>query len=247
MTSPVRKRQRLFFVEDSLTQMYGLEAQIKATGMWEIDICTTPEDAWDRLLRLSEAGLLPNVVSIDLGLADLPNEPDRGLALLEKIRKKWEGLPLVIHSNLDVEINMVRTVVAQNASYIFLRDERDAEGFVTMLPFVARGFLVYSPTPSARLAQVLNTKPNPFHDHDDYWEMMELLERGLTYGDIGDRLSVASRTIKAWVKKVALDLHDNKEIVLETEDEGSDTSSNNYHYRRAVVNWFRQNRYRRDF
>lgn len=231
--------KRILFVEDHPLQMYGVSTLLIQND-WAVEIIETHKLAFDKLNDDSQRGMaVPDVISIDLGLGDKPEAADYGLELLEKIRKRWKGLPLIVHGTLvKVSEDIVRRIVAQGASYFYLGDAGDAQAFAMMLPYIAQGYVIYSPSPAARLTHIITTKPDPFIKNPEYWTTLKLLNEGKRYGDVAEIHVVGLEAIKARVKKIALTLEALNEIPQLAE------SSEDERFKPLVIEWYRKNRFR---
>ena len=236
-------KSKIVFVEDKGVQMYGVTRPLEETGRWQVIKCRNSEETLKTLNTASQKNELPSIVSIDLGLDDLPETTDRGLELLEKIRKRWQGLPIIAHSTLETNESIVRRVVAQGASYFYLRETGDVEGYIGILPFVAIGFLIYSPKPAAQLPRIASKVPDPFYTHPEYWRTLQLLENNYTYAQIAalDSKAKTEKGIMSRVKRIAMwlaELGEIEEIYLDEDN------LPNEGYRRVVVRWYRENKSR---
>ena len=231
--------REIYFVEDWEVQMYGV-ASLLDKKEWKIIHCSTRKEVMEKLEKSISNGTLPAIVSIDLGLEDKPEKPDYGLELLKNIRKRWEGLPIIVHSALSVDEETVKTVVEYGASYYYLKDKSDAQKYADLLPFVAQGILVFSQKPAGLLPKVITRLPDPFYDRPEYKRTIRLLAEGLTYAQIAERDSRAQtdRGIMARVNRIAAKLEALNEIDPIIESESPEP------YKEAVVNWYKKNRQR---
>jgi DNA-binding NarL/FixJ family response regulator len=142
----------------------------------------------------------PDVISVDLGL---PPEPERtiiGLRLLRELRSKFTLVPLAVHSGLQVEPGVLHELARIPASYIRIHDTDGVEAFAQMLPFIAQGFVIYSPSVAALLPTAIVVKPDPLDPK--HWEVLELLSKGYTYERAADKLSVTVGAIQARVSRM---------------------------------------------
>lgn len=233
-------KRAILFVEDREHQTVGVATPIKATGDWEVITCKTSIEATRMLDEMSKAGSLPSIVSVDLGLPPKPKEAEVGIDLLKNIRGRWEGLPIVVHSVLEVKENVVRTIISQGASYFYLFDEADVSAYIHLLPFLAQGYLVFSPTPASRLPSVVSVMPDPFQGNPEIWKTLQYLAQGATYLRIAEREGVGDRAIMARVKKAALVLEALGEIqiLLDSDDAAPEK------YKPYVIEWYHRNRVR---
>jgi DNA-binding NarL/FixJ family response regulator len=172
---------------------------------WQVIGETTPQAAMQRLRSLAEPGAhLPNLVSVDLGLPPDANRPWVGLKLLKEIQHNFGGIRLVVHSSLAVVDEVMHTILAVPASYVQIRDSESVLAFAIMMPFLARGYLVYSSTPGSQFPRAVVTAPDPL-SHDD-WELLALIAQTdphLTLEDIAERLHVDTSRISQRVRTIA--------------------------------------------
>lgn len=233
--SPLRKARVILFIEDFDVQADGVLRHLNKK-VWKAIRCKSPDEALRYLNEASDKGELPDVVSIDLGLEPKRSVPDIGLELLQAIRKRWGGLPIIVHSSLDVDESVVQKVVAQGASYYYLR-ESNLKTYVDLLPYVAQGIMIFTQVPAGYLPKVANRHPDPFFDRDEWKRTIKLLDEGLTYSQIAQRVGRTERAIMARVQRMA--------IKLETLDEIDPIAETESHepYRQAVVNWYRKNKH----
>ncbi len=242
-TKSTHAKNRIVFVEDKGVQMYGVTRPLEDTGRWQVIKCRTSDETLKILEAASRKNELPTIVSIDLGLDDQPDSPNRGLELLEKVRNRWQGLPIIAHSTLETTESTVRRVVAQGASYFYLRDEGDVEGYIGILPFVAIGFLIYSQKPAAQLPRIASKIPDPFYAHPEYWRTLQLLDNNYTYVQIAgmDSKAKTEKGIMSRVRRIAMwlaELGEVEDIYLDADN------LPNEGYRRVVVRWYRENKNR---
>jgi DNA-binding NarL/FixJ family response regulator len=232
----------LLFLENRTLQAEGLSSLLRYSSEWQMIHCRSGEEVWSKLERGSNSGELPDVVSLDLGIDDLPESPERGLALLEKIKSRWQGLPIIIHSMLDIHEPVIRKVVSQGASFFWLRDKAQLEEYIQILPFVANGFLIYSQKPALLLPRVVSQFPDPFFREPNYWKTLELLEKGYTYLRIAntDPSAKTERGIQNRVKTIVNTLIGLGEIPDFPDPDNIPSDA----YKQAAVQWYRSNKHR---
>lgn len=236
----MNKKEDILFVEDVEALSIGLISSLKTAGIWNVISCKTDGEAFRILDKMSLGRLLPRVISVDLGLPPKPKETEIGLNLIKKIRERWEGLPIVVHSFLDVKESVVKTIISQGASYFYLFDETDVKAYVGLLPYMAQGFLVFSPTPASRLPQVVSLIPDPFQKNPEIWRTLQHLAQGLTYARIGDREGVGERAIMQRVKRAAevLEVLGEIQLLIDSDDTAPER------YKPFVIEWYHRNRVR---
>ncbi|MCO5193120.1 MAG: response regulator [Anaerolineae bacterium] len=228
----------LLIVDDKLMTMRGISSELRRSGLWRVEEVSTPTEAIDMLETLEKRNDLPDVVSVDLGLADLPNEPQYGLSLLKRIRSTWDGLNLVVHSGLDVDEALVREVMQHRASYCHLVSAHEAQLYLQVLPFIAQGCLILSPTPAVQLHNYFSAAPDPFANNVELWGTLELMALGRTYTQIAKAEHVQPGTIKKRVQRLVTTL----ETLGEFEDQEEE---NERRHRQRLIRWYHQNSFRR--
>ena len=230
----------ILFVDDRESQTIGVLTPLREGGKWKVTTCKTAEETLSRLEEMSLEGKLPSIVSLDLGLFPKPREPEIGINLLRNIHERWGGLPLIVHSVLEVKDSVLRTIISQGASYFWLFDEGDVNTYIELLPFIAQGYVIFSPTPSSRLPQVVTVMPDPFQKNPEIWKTLSYLTQGLTYVRIAEKEGVGDRAIMARVKKAALVLDALNEILLPPDSDDVTPER----YKPYVIEWYKRNKVR---
>jgi DNA-binding NarL/FixJ family response regulator len=244
--------QHILIVEDSEGQLAGMFAVLHSRG-WQIDVAKSPIEALN-YLEEAKVGMrpLPHVISIDLGLMELIERPDYGLELLETIGNQWEGIELVVHSSIPrkqgsgddgVDETTVRRVMTQGASYFYLRDQPNLLAYADMLPYVLKGYVVYSPMPALLLREIARAKPTPFVQDEKALTTLKKLHEGKTYREIADEERLAEQTIRSRVANIYSALVALGEISSKR-NEGDETPIRAGEYREAVLSWYRKNKWR---
>lgn len=231
---------RLLFVENNPDQMQAAKAELEAAG-WQTHLVRAPDEAQKLLERNQDT--LPDVISVDLGLLEKKEDPEYGLKLLHDIRERWSpsALPLVVHSAISgTKFNerLVRKVAASGASYFWLRDEAHVRAYVLMMPFIAQGYIVYSPSPAGMLQRVLSASPPPFVNNSTLVQTLKFLNEGKTFEQIGKLEKHGDKAIQARVKKMA------ETLELLGEIGPLEESQSTAPYRNALVKWYLKNSYR---
>jgi len=236
------KKRTLLFLENRTWNIGGLSSLLRHSSEWQMIHCQSSNEVWSTLEAGSNIGELPDVVSLDLGIDDLPDDPDRGLELLEKIKNRWQGLPVIVHSMLDIHEPVVRKVVSQGASFFWLRDKAQLEEYIQILPFVANGFLIFSQRPALLLPRAVSRFPDPFFRKPEYWKTLELLDKGHTYLQIAntDPSAKTDRGIGRRVKVMVDTLIGLGEIPEFPDPDNIPADA----YKQAAIQWYRANKHR---
>jgi DNA-binding NarL/FixJ family response regulator len=185
----------LLLVDDNPLQLEGLKQRIFDLWQdrWQIQSARSSGEALEQLRDMSAN--LPDLVSVDLGLPPDRDNPRIGLELLSKIHQDYGGLHLAVHSQLGVTPQTLHKILLIPASYIQIYDPHAVQTFATTLPLMAKGYVIYSPTPTADIPKALVVKPDPLDDEE--WVVLRYLikEPPLPYQEIADRLHDAGRPL----------------------------------------------------
>lgn len=192
-----------------------------------------------------------DIISIDLGLDGDREGYGDGLSLLYKFRAEYQTLPIVIHSMRSPKAAAVADILANRASFLLLLDENDMLNYAHFLPEILKGYLVFSPRAASHFSQVVATQMNPLPKRE-YWQTLEYIAHPdhLSYRQIGDRLGLAAKAIKARVRKIAEvlaeyeEMYDDDEQTENTDETQSDDDEQIKRYRPLLTRWYKENRYR---
>lgn len=204
-------------------------------GDWAVEIVTTSEDAIRRIDAVEKPRL--RLISIDLGLGSDPDGESEGLKLLAHLRRQLKGFPLVVHSQQTVRLATLRAIVKTPASFIRTRDDKGYDLFSQLVPFLADGYIVCSPSAGALLPDVVISN-DPLTTAQ--WELLALLaseEPYRTEQDITDYYQLKSTTtISSRLSEIANRL---AEAGLITIEKGEKRSAPNL--RRPLMKFYRAN------
>jgi DNA-binding NarL/FixJ family response regulator len=192
----------LILVEDKRYSIEGLVSSIRKSPQgkhWQVDVAET-EEQLNTLITLAFPRL-PTLVSIDLGLPPAPSSQEYGLELLQRVHQKYEGLKLMVHSQMNPTPYAAQLIMAIPASYVCIGSNADIEAFVDMLPWIAKGFKVYSPSVASILGQVIVIRPDPLADEE--WKIVARVARGLTNPRIAEELTRAESAIAEKIQVIA--------------------------------------------
>ena len=182
------KGRMLLMVDDLPGTLKGFaDLVVQKHPDWRVEIVNDPAAALSRLHDLSP-GQLPALVSVDLGLQPRPDATDVGLDLLRQIHQLFGSLRLAVHSALKVEPETLHDIVGMRASYIRLRDVQSEEVYAAFLPWLAEGYLLYSPTVAEQFSEILPHSPDPLDD--DEWDVARLLAAGnMKYSEVATAIT----------------------------------------------------------
>jgi DNA-binding NarL/FixJ family response regulator len=238
-SSPEERRMLLLLVDNNKWEADNLrQAILRMQPFWTVEVTRNPEETITRLREMM-GNRLPDIVSVDLGLDPDPNQPWIGLKLLRELQRSFGGLRLVVHSAQPVNNEVLHEIMALPASYILTRDDDAVMALVTMLPLLARGFLIFSSQPASRFPQAIVTRPDPLKDED--WELLKHLATPpyRPYAEIGKDIGFTERAIASRAQRMAVTLNDKGFIDID-HDSGTDPNR----YRPKLQQFYREHRVR---
>jgi DNA-binding NarL/FixJ family response regulator len=176
-----------------------------------------------------------DVLLVDLGLPDMS-----GLEVIRQCRRMQPACAVMVMTIFGDESNMVRAFEAGASGYL-LKDGTEADlavhirnlhaGGSPLSPVIARqllsnwkvGGLERGAPPAApaaaaaprseRIAEKLSARE---------FEVLNLVARGFTYSEIGERIGIATSTVQTYIKNIygKLDVHNKSEAVFEARSMG---------------------------
>jgi DNA-binding NarL/FixJ family response regulator len=187
---------RVFLVDDHEIVRRGIAELIdRESDLEVVGEAGTVRDALGR-----GAATRPDVVVLDVKLPD-----GSGIDLCRAIRSAHPDLPCLMLTAYDDDEASVAAVLAGAAGYV-LKDIR-GQSLVEGIRKVASGGSLISPTVSARVRAGLSRPPSSRPDDGPELtlrerQVLELIADGLTNRQIGDRLSLAEKTVKNYVSEL---------------------------------------------
>jgi DNA-binding NarL/FixJ family response regulator len=149
--------------------------------------------------RLEQAE--PTIVTLDIRLPDMS-----GIELARLLRQKWPDLKILMLSGYDFD-QYVRAAARVGIQGYLLKDAPQAE-LVQALRAVAAGGAALQPSIASRVMQDYAENPpdSPERPLDELTtreiEVLELMREGLRNAEIGQRLSVSTRTVEAHISRI---------------------------------------------
>jgi len=187
---------RVFLVDDHEIVRRGIAELIdRESDLEVVGEAGTVRDALGRV-----AATRPDVVVLDVKLPD-----GSGIDLCRAIRSAHPDLPCLMLTAYDDDEASVAAVLAGAAGYV-LKDIR-GRSLVEGIRKVASGGSLISPAVSARvragLSRPSSSRPDDAPDLTlRERQVLELIADGLTNRQIGDRLSLAEKTVKNYVSEL---------------------------------------------
>lgn len=229
--------KRVLLIEDDRRQYSGLEQEFNA-GNWQVI------RAWDKLSARQYLSQTPDpatpldAIALDLGLPPAIDNPFvSGIPLAHWLRKRHPHLPILAYTALqpkDVDYSQILAeLLPLRISFIALRTLSGDNQLGDLLRLIWQGFFLLSPSPADYLADAIAVQPDPLDDA--LWETLHLMNQGLTYPGIAEKLNITVDGVRARVRRVT--------EILQKRDE-LDPNQNG---REDLENWYRHNhvRYRR--
>lgn len=190
-------RATLFLVEDDprlrnyLVELLSGEATLDVVGS-----ASTGADAVEQITRLN-----PQLALIDLGLPDMT-----GQQVIAKVSALAKAPLVLAHTVFDDRDNVLEAIRAGASGYVLKGGapreliealHQLAEGGAPMSPRIARGVL--------RELRGGSAEPDPLSPRER--QLLKLVDEGLTYKQISDRLSVSTHTVHSHIKNIYDALH----------------------------------------
>lgn len=189
---------QVFVVEDDpLLREHVVELLSEADGL---EVIGQAGNGADALTQLS--ALKPDIVLMDLGLPDMTGQD----ATRQLTRR--EGCPLVMaHTVFDDRDNVLEAIKAGASGYVLKGSTPDElvgalkelkAGGAPMSPRIARALLL-------ELREAPAPTPDPLSPRER--QLLKLVDEGLTYKQISDRLHVSTHTVHSHIKNIYEALH----------------------------------------
>ena len=244
----VEKNRCLFMIDDHPEPLQWFCRTIERVHpQWQVIVESDHQMALSRLGQMSRR--LPDVISVDLGLPPRADDPDVGLGIVREIRRLFGSARVAVHSQLkEVQASVLHELVGLGVSYIRMRDSKPEEAFVAMLPWLAEGYLIYSPSVAGKLPDILPERPDPWNEYQ--WKIGQLVSRGLTYDAIATEITlerydatqdetktVSTQAVQSMIQKMATQLQNAGFLKL---PRASESSSRSNIYRPIVEKFYRE-------
>jgi len=187
----------LFVVEDDprlrnyLVELLGAEKTLSLVGS-----AANGADAFTQISKLT-----PQLALVDLGLPDMT-----GQVLITKLAALSKPPLMLAHTVFDDRDNVLEAIRAGASGYVLKGGapreliealHQLAEGGAPMSPRIARAVL--------RELRGAPAEPDPLSPRER--QLLKLVDEGLTYKQISDRLSVSTHTVHSHIKNIYDALH----------------------------------------
>jgi DNA-binding NarL/FixJ family response regulator len=218
---PEKNKIRLLLIEDNRLLRDGLASMLK--GHKDIAVVGATGDNENSILRIHQ--LKPNVILLDLGLRS-----QNSLKVVEIVKKEFPSAKVIVMDLAPVQADILQFVKAGAAGFI-LKDAT-LDDFLTTIRAVAEGEKVLPPILSGSLfSQIIDhavqtgkanlTKSIRMTKREA--EVITLISEGLSNKEIGQRLHIATYTIKSHIHNIMekLALHTRLEVANYAYTDGS--------------------------
>ena len=188
---------RVFLADDHAIVRSGLRGYLELTDdLTLIGEAAGGRDALDRLAALESAGMLPDVVLMDLVMPGMD-----GIEATRQVKARWPGVEVVVVTSFGEQAKVVAALHAGAAGY--LMKDADVDQVATAVRAAAAGQCHLAPAIARLLADSLRG-PRPAGDTLTPRERQVLAEiaSGMTNQQIARRLAVTERTVRAHVSGI---------------------------------------------
>jgi DNA-binding NarL/FixJ family response regulator len=192
---------RVFLIEDNRLLREGIAAMLKDDG--NFDVVARTEDG-DAIRQLKEAGTIPDVVLLDLGL-----EKANSLKLMLQLRDELPEAKVIAMDILPEQVDMIEFVQAGGAGFIL--KSAPMEDYIKTIKLVAAGTNVLPPVLTTSLfTQIVDSLLKSGRSIPDdavrltprEKEIVDLISEGLSNKEIAKRLHIATYTVKSHVHNI---------------------------------------------
>ncbi len=189
---------RIIIIEDNSLLRENLAMLIGGEPGFEVcDHFGTAEEAIPAILSCR-----PDIILVDLGLPGMS-----GIELIKKIKAKLNDIEIMVHTAFDAR-NTVFSAIKAGATGYILKGATPRE-LIESLQNLAGGGAPMSP----KIARAVIGEFQEVENVDQFLltprekEILLGLEKGYTYNELGNNLSISPHTIHSHIKKIYEKLH----------------------------------------
>jgi len=192
---------KIVIVDDHPIVRAGLAALIATQS--DLEVCGQAEDA-DTALRLIESEA-PHLAVVDLSLKE-----SNGLDLIKRLRVAFGNVRILVSSIHDEVVYAERALNAGALGYI--NKQEATRNMLAAIRQVLRGQVYLSPRMSeCLLHRMVGSRGDEGSDavetlSDRELEVFRMIGRGMTSGDIADRLHLSPKTVQTYRQRIKLKL-----------------------------------------
>lgn len=210
--------RRILVVEDNPLFHQQIKRAIDKLGIGgSLHICQTGAEAFE-LLEQPKLGL--DLALIDLGLPDMS-----GIDVIQRIRRSFPALPIMVISVVTAERSVLAAIRAGARGYILKGDSEalisDAisqvlQGNYPITPSLAHALFKLAGAPVGHVGQ-LEFKLSPRE-----LETLQLIAKGHTYEEVGRLMGIAVATVQSNIRSLyrKLDAHTQGQAVTKAREAG---------------------------
>jgi DNA-binding NarL/FixJ family response regulator len=192
---------RVLLIEDNRLLREGIAAMLIDNGGFEVVART---DDGDALRKLKDAGKVPDIVLLDLGL-----EKADSLKLMAQLRNELPDVRVIAMDILPEQVDMIEFVRAGGSGFIL--KSASMEDYVKTIKSVAEGINVLPTVLTTSLfTQIVETALKSSEGLPDEAikltqrerEIVDLISQGMSNKEIAMRLHIATYTVKSHVHNI---------------------------------------------
>jgi DNA-binding NarL/FixJ family response regulator len=193
---------KVLIYEDNI----NLRSSIETLLRWNTDFTVVAALADANYVQEDIVALKPDVILMDI---DMPQS--NGVNAVAQIRKKDLELPIVMFTVFDDDDNIFNAIRAGANGYLLKKNFEQIpaslkdvlEGGAPMTSSVAKKVLNFIPKSNAQANEEIASLSKR------EIEILEHITKGYSYKMIGDKLSIATETVRTHIKKIYKKLHVN--------------------------------------
>jgi DNA-binding NarL/FixJ family response regulator len=192
---------RVLLIEDNRLLREGIAAMLIDNGGFEV---VARSDDGDALRKLKDAGKVPDIVLLDLGL-----EKADSLKLMARLRDELPGVRVIAMDILPEQVDMIEFVRAGGSGFIL--KSASVDDYVKTIKSVAEGINVLPTVLTTSLfTQIVDSALKSSEGLPDdaikltqrEREIVDLISQGMSNKEIAMRLHIATYTVKSHVHNI---------------------------------------------
>ena len=188
---------RVFLADDHAIVRSGIRGYLELTGDLTLaGEAGSGQETLDRLAALEPAGMLPDVVLMDLVMPGMD-----GIEATRQIKKRWPDVEVVAVTSFADQAKVIAALQAGAAGYV-LKDA-DVDRVAAAVRAAAAGQCHLDPAVARLLADSLRgPRPAAGALTPRERQVLAQIAAGMTNQQIGRRLGVTERTVRAHVSSI---------------------------------------------
>ena len=198
---------RLMLVDDHLIFLEGLQYLL---GTYGIEIAGTAGNGREALEKAR--ALKPDIILMDIKMPGLS-----GLDALKLIKAEMPDIKVVMLTTSEEDEDLFNAVKCGASGYLL--KNTNAKELVDMLTDMEKGEAAFSPELASKVLKEFESYDNDKASQQEpenmsktklterQLEVLELVAKGVTYKEVGDKLGLTERTVKYHMAKILELLH----------------------------------------